>query len=845
MRSPGISPTSSAALRRTASAERGLKAAGFQAPAGQPASPSDTVSTSASSADSAGSDTEPKAVGKSEPAKPTAFWSEAQSLGLLPTSAAVGGPLGAVLSATARQGLGSLIGELQNSNIEFYRCWNPDYYHSDAKNTLSAEEVQTRILESEYDEFNARHHGRFGALVVNGPGMKAVPIHDLHDLRALQAFATGEVDQLPQPELGQHLLDLQAAGYQTVATERATEESYFEQARNREVGAFGAYRALREQAPDERFKERLFVKGRTGVHQISSPEDYAPVAYFALGENKWTGADELARSMRELTRDGYTFHFESKSYQVQDPLTVWKRIQDWDGGLQVGVRGFGPRAAKKGQLQNPEWINPSVLALGEFYAERIKPLQEQGEVSEREADLMVRILSFEPAVGTLAQRFEALGQLCQLERELQPELDSTKNLGYAGGALRDLLPLRQPDEELPDLLADYSQIRRQVPPGVAVKTLEYFRYQLPARVVSQEDAAEQKRQILDLAHFATSFAPVEAAQDLVATDSVGEPYEARLAVMRSLTEANAGLPAEEVGMFDKKDPMAQACDDYRLLLRWKRPDQTLSEAATELLEVHSKLVKPLGYSSSREAYIRFQKLSRSQPELTVNEFLVSMQTVLSRLAQFEEPEKPFSLDDKKQATEFHQDYAAILSYRRADQSPEDSSASLARCHTLLSLDLGRPLSREVFASFQRSDRQDLEAYLAEQSAHVQTLSIPFPDGHPELALDFQAASKHRFPDRTMAASVKALSTIQNALIGEATPEQGRNLYIRLTDEFQQGVFADRDPDEVLKDFLKNYSLHGDHRKAYALTRFTDVNEEDVEFGEGSIVIGDIELPLDF
>lgn len=760
------------------------------------------------------------------------LYQEAQQLGILSTSAAVPGPLGAVLSEVARRDLGQLIEDLQEGGVSFFISWNPGEYHRDKQSPLEAEQVSERILDSEIEQNSYRYDGRFKALVAHAEGMEAVPIAELADLRDLEAIQLRkDVSLTAQPELAQKLMRLEEMGFKARAT--SNEESdpgkvagrrHSGYCKKRDIGAFGAYRGLRAEQPADS-KYLWTLKEGSDAIRLQAPEDLQALSYFAFAEPGWEEADELAQKIRDLHQQGYTFALQGHAYDTLDPLTVWNRFGERESSeFMVGVRGYGAERAKLAQIQNPDLLDPKVLALGEFYQNRLLPLG----APQEESDLTVRILAFGPAEESLEVRYQGLQRLKGLVAELEPQLDSQKNLGYAGGALRDLLKTRHPDESLGELIDDYSVVRRRVPHSVSVETLSYLRDRLPARTVDAQDRAEQCEQILQIASFASSFKPVEMAHELLTADWVDEAFPERLEVFRGLTAAAGELPEEKVDMLETRAPMAQACEDYRLLLRHRGRDESLAGAAEHLKETHKVLVPRLGWQPSREAFARFQKLHSRRPELTLESYLGSLQRILEA-----SPEGETS-----------NDYDAVLRFRRSDEDLETTSERLSEFHQRLGR-AGWEQSREIFASFQRGDEPDHSGFLADQDALMARLESPFPEGHPDLAKDYTATAHYRLPGQSHAQAVEVLAQLQTALKGDASTEQGRKLYLRLIDEFQKGVFEERELQEVLDDFLENYAQHLDRYKAYALTRFPSVDENEFKFEEDAVVIGDFELELDF
>lgn len=762
--------------------------------------------------------------------QPTRLWHEAEQLGLLPVSASVPGPLGAVLSETARQQLGGLIEEFDQAGVSFYKCPSPREYHSYQRATLSPEQVTERILSSELDPHYHKFDGRFQSLVAHAQGMEAVPIHELGDLRDLEAiFLRKDPALTRQPELAGKLMNLEQAGYRPVAaareTERRTDVSGIRATvRTRPIGAFGAYRALRREEP-QGAKLLWLQRKDSDAHRVQTEEDLKPISYFAEGEEGWAEADELAVRIRDLDRQGYTFSVRGRESELLDPLAVWSRYQNLESlEFTVGVRGSGGESSKKSQVENPELLDPGVQALGEFYQNRLLPMG----MSQKETDLVVRILSFGPAAESLETRYQGLKRLQALTAEVEPGWDAYQNLNYSGGALRDLLKVRHPDESLAELLDAYEPVRRRVPHRVSVDTLSYLRDRLPARTIDSQDRAQQTEQILQIAAAATSFTPVERTHELLTTDWVEASFPERLEVFQGLAEAAAGLPQEKRDMFDKKSAEAQANDDYALLLRHRGPQESLAEVADKLKQTHQLLVPRLGWSASREAFARYQKLHGRDSGLQIGEYLSALEGILNASPEGEQAA----------------DYDAVLRFRRTDEDLQTTSQRLGQFHHRLAPG-GCELAREIFAAFQRRKEPSHQGFLTDQATMLERLAEPFPEGHPDLAADYRTTHVHRPPGQTQAEGVKVLAQLQTAIKDEASTEQARKLYIRLLDEYQKGVFGEQSLGEVMDVFLENYAQHMDRHKAYALTRFPEVDAGEFKFEEDAVVIGDFELELDF
>ncbi|MCA9797337.1 MAG: hypothetical protein KC910_36250, partial [Candidatus Eremiobacteraeota bacterium] len=256
----------------------------------------------------------------SEPAPPTdavelssgsprVLFSEAARLNLLPSSAAVPGPLGAVLSQAAQNDLKSLFGQFEAAGLEFHQCVTPRHYRTfQDKHALTPDELSERVLSS---TAGTQDQGRFGYLVVHGPGMEAARVDDLADLQSLQAFALDhDTTGLAQPQLADQLMQLQEKGFQPLLTEREVDESgsvtggsYRAAVSSRKVGAYGAYRALTGAGEENLLWTR---KGQSDAHRLQTPADVAPLAYFELGQSEWQ-PDQLATAIKGLAEQGYTF----------------------------------------------------------------------------------------------------------------------------------------------------------------------------------------------------------------------------------------------------------------------------------------------------------------------------------------------------------------------------------------------------------------------------------------------------------------------------------------------------------------------------------------------------------
>ncbi|MGE0495759.1 MAG: hypothetical protein AB7S38_41525 [Vulcanimicrobiota bacterium] len=765
------------------------------------------------------------------------LFSEAARLNLLPSSAAVPGPLGAVLSQAAQDDLKALFGQFEAAGLEFHKCVTPRHYRTfQDKHALSPDELTERVLSS---AAGTQDQGRFGYLVVHGPGMEAARVDDLADLQSLQAFVLDkDTSQLAQPRLADQLLKLEERGFQPLLTEREVDESgsvtggaYRAAVSIRKVGAYGAYRALTGAGEENLLWTR---KGQSDAHRLQTAADVGPLAYFELDQPGWE-PDELATSIKGLADQGYSF---TNGNDQVDPLAAHNRYSSWSSTeLAVGVLGNGGRRSTREQVLNPELLDPAVLALGEFFNEKIR-----GQGSPQEEELTVRILAFEPPGGTLTERHQALMDLRQLEADHEPQLESIQKLGRAGWNIRELLKLRNPDEPLSELVDAYRQVRADLPHGVAVKALAFFRQDLPGRSVDAEDYATQRSELTELARGTTSFEQIPLAHELIRPDLMPESFAERVDVFHTMVEAYRELPMEEVGTFDRRQPEQEAVDDYRFLLAGRRPGQGLAEASNGLVQTHQQLAARIGFKGSREVFGRFQKLGLD----SLAGYLAGIGQVLDQLEQARGADKP--------GKELTQDYNTVLRHRQVGQDLDQAGSALARLHREVGSRVGWEQSRvgygQLQSRFERgqfggaSFEQAVEQYVGEQKNVLDRLDGAYDGKNPELAEDYQAMLTERPAGHSAEEGAELLGALALALRGKARPEESRKLYIRMVQEHQKGVFGERSPRQVVSDFLQAMTLTDDRAKAYTVARFGSPAGQDISFDDDQVIIGDFHLPIE-
>lgn len=753
------------------------------------------------------------------------LWKEAASLGLLPSTAAVPGPLGAVLSEAARQDLQNLLEDLTSRGYEFRRDHSPQHHNSFSSQPLKAEEVGQTILASEMSDRMA-WSGRFDYLVVREPGTGGVRVDDLQDLFLLENLETLDAPSLTT------LRGLQENGYKFLFTERPTDDGgavagrpYSGHVSKRDVGLYGAFRALSH--PETKDKELLWVRqGASDPHRLQSEADLEPLGYFEM-KQPWSGADDLALTIRELDEQGYTFVNGSDPL---DPLAAYDRVKsDHFHEINVGVLGHGAKKARKEQITRPEFLDPEVVALNDFYREHIQPAEERGELDRAFASFMVRVLASEPPSVSLEERWNALNRLHTLEKELDPGADENLWLGRAGHGVMWMAKELAAGEPFPALVEEYATVRQKLAPSVAAKALSFFREGLRARSATVEDYQRQREDLTELASFADDFKDVPAAYDALRPDLTPESYPERVALLRRLTIHYRDLPKESRGFLDDVAPFQQAVKDYQHLLGHRSPGQSLEAAANQLLQLHDTLVPLVGWEASRDAFGRMVKAGQTPDELG-GELARAMHTLDGARGESEK--------------ERGEDYRALLRHRLLGQSLEDAADTLATLHQAIGSRLGWERGRTALAAFhQRFERGELgqeypaarEAFLEEQTTVLDALG-----GSAE---DYEAVGRYRLPGHSPVEAARLLEAIKGAWPEGQQPQGPRALYVRLCNEFLKGSFGDRTPDQVGKELLSSLLATGQPARAFVMTRLGPERQQEITQDMEAIFVGDFSLDI--
>lgn len=813
--------------------------------------------------------------------QPRLLWQEAARMSLMPTAAAMPGPLGTILSEAAQADLLELVESLQAQGVTFTSGWND-------QNALPASQVTQKILTADpqhqqgfflkVSQKDQVDDGSLSSMMGSSRVMETVPMEDLRDLKILEATTgVAPTQQLEQPELAQKLLALQKAGYRPLQVERATDSvpaasgHLHHNARKSRVGAYGAYRALT--SPDEREAEKLWLHkiGSHDAFRVENSQGVDALTFFELSGKGFEGQDPLATSLKSLAEKGFTFETHLDQPQNYgdslDTAATWKRLSQGSSFSQrvaVGVRGHGYRMSTVDQILEPEHLDPGLVHLNKFYNEHISPRIAGGEITQQEADSLVAGLASDHPGGTLTERYQALDRLTQLETGLHPNSPRAHGFIRAERQLRALLKMKDPEEPVAELVEALADLRQKLPYQVAVNALAYFRDDLPAQVLDRQDFEEQKAQLIEVAAVASEFETVPSTYQLLRSGGVDEPYSERLRVFQAMTVAYSELPMDEKGSFDKGTPLEEAAADYRAFLEHKPPGQTLLDTAKKSAALHKQLVPRLGWKSSRESFIRFQKMSARDPELTLETYLKEMGQTLDRLEQSrtgaatrERSLEEDLLFDKPKPKELQVDLQTVLSQRLMGQNTAEAAGTLAQFHEKIGTKINTDHSRKSFASFhrrfQRGHYESLgyaEArgqFLEEHGEALTNLATAYPAGSKEIGEAYGLIGNRRMNGQGVRQASLLFASIHQALSQkeQARPGQAEELYERMVSEFDSGVFGDRTPEEVVQDFVKASLLTENWRQAYVLARLGDTGEEEITFEEDAILVGDIRLPVDF
>lgn len=249
------------------------------------------------------------AVAPTETVAPTeGFWAECASLGLLASSAAVGGPLGGTLSAQARTDLGHLTQALVSRGVTFFRERTLHLGNADRFEQADAAQVVQDAAE--------KGSRRLPLFAQSGDGM-LIPVRDFDALRTLDAVAgTGDVTKLAHPAMASVL--------------RNAEAVHFLVRDGREVPAWQAYQILSGAEP---LAAGVTWSGDRASQALSSEADL--LVYAAL-----EGVVEphgLAREVREARDAGMSFltrHREPEEMSAFDACGALSR-----GRIAVGIVG--------------------------------------------------------------------------------------------------------------------------------------------------------------------------------------------------------------------------------------------------------------------------------------------------------------------------------------------------------------------------------------------------------------------------------------------------------------------------------------------------------------------------
>jgi hypothetical protein len=565
------------------------------------------------------------------------FFAEAAKLGLMTSGATIGGPLGQALSTAAKEDLKALLTDLVKRGLALDCIGDADDYSTWGNRPQTPDRVATMILESNGDLSR-------DDLVVSGPHMKYAPIEHVSDLEGVEPLALDkDPSRVPESPLAQTLLDLgEKAGVRYYVNYQNEDQGMkvlenIGMRKAREVGPYGAWRALREAPPKPdpdapTWREpkkpdagRLWV-GREDPRPFSfsfRPKEVpVPVpdasavertAFFELGAPSPTlDADPLAVSLRDLEKRGYTFHFPWTQVDAQrTALGLYGELQgERPTEVLAGVRGAGKEKVTVEQLCDPARLSDSLKGLSRFFDDHVAGRLKDGTFDDRDANLWVEAAALPMQGLSVEKKGELLEKLYAFERERVPDpgfpaLRASTGLKWMARLLR---PSENPDGLLDETIA---LGRRGLMPETSGEAIEYFRNNLSLVTFDDADFQTQREQLVKLAALSHSFKDALDAASLI---SYTLPFDQGYKLLAAAVETDSALepPKEpedpqDFSLKTPPTPFQQAMEDYKLVLAHRYGGESPEETAATLRSLHTVLVDRVGFESSRQAFVFIQR----------------------------------------------------------------------------------------------------------------------------------------------------------------------------------------------------------------------------------------------
>lgn len=445
------------------------------------------------------------------------------------TAAAVGGPLGAAMSAPQKTMLRELLHDLERTGIRFWEDRGVVTWPGSPRLTHRTPDEVMQLLEQNPPGFETQ-------LLMENEGSKPQPIRSLSDLRDLSALqGLGSTEHLSRPGFAGAVRDLYKDGWKfSVKTPSWDGEM--------PLGPFGAFRQ----------GEGLVLARLELRMEVREPEDLlAAHVLLGTGEEQSLSRPELARALKDVQRSGLDI---DPSDTERFPPGIWGAYLSLKAGETARLSFQGARLETvRGRVDEAlERCGEEVEVIGA----RLKPCAEQGLLPSHELGEFLELLR-QPVSGTSLQ--DRAGWLDRLVRS-----DRTLDAWERSRAVRQayLLVVTEPSIRVDPT----AELAAEIGLEKAVGVLEYVWKELPNQTPFPETCRERAAWILCLARSGAGLGQVRRAAELMAIPVDGTPAERRLELLQALARAGA-RQAEYDGV----------ARDYETLLRHRSPDQSLEE----------------------------------------------------------------------------------------------------------------------------------------------------------------------------------------------------------------------------------------------------------------------------
>lgn len=237
-------------------------------------------------------------------------WQSLENAGLL-ASGVAGGPLGSVIDDSQRQGLLSVLKNLEAEGAQLYTGRGKKLTERDA------DYVMTRVLEKNPAQL------RSSLWIRNSPEEAPDKIESLADLRLAQTIYA---DGLPEDGLSKVIRNLDRAGFEFSRRPANGHDS-------KEIGPLEVYHYLTDGARDY----PVFVRGGEprGYHRVSSASTLGAIDFFLGSGDPDSVDDERAGALKELFEMGFEVGNE---YRYDDRVHAYQSLLS---GRTLSLRSHG------------------------------------------------------------------------------------------------------------------------------------------------------------------------------------------------------------------------------------------------------------------------------------------------------------------------------------------------------------------------------------------------------------------------------------------------------------------------------------------------------------------------